>query len=67
MSEYIYTTETVIMIIGNLKISKHYTNPVMTIYTWAKAQAKNIERWMHGNGHVQIEQRGAGDNTPHRL
>jgi hypothetical protein len=33
----------------------------------AKAQAKNIESWIHGNGYVQIEQRGAPDNTGHRL
>ena len=40
----------------------------MTIYTWAKGSLpKNIGSWMHGNGHVQILLRGAGDNTPHRL
>ncbi|WP_337692414.1 CTB family bacteriocin [Dulcicalothrix desertica] len=26
-----------------------------------------MESWIHGNGYVQIEQRGAPDNTGHRL
>jgi hypothetical protein len=28
---------------------------------------KDIKSWIHGNGYVQIEQRGASDNTEHRL
>ncbi len=42
-------------------------NPVTIISTWAKALAKNIESWVRRKQHAQIEQRGAADNTAHRL
>ena len=37
------------------------------ICTWANAKAKYIESWVQGNPQAQIEQRGARDNTLHRL